>query len=241
MITCIIVDDEQYSIETLKEYISKISDVQLIGEFTSSLHAIKTIADGLKPDIIFLDINMPELSGIELGELLSPEIAIIYITGFADYAIKSFETNVYDFLLKPISFQKLLKAINKVTIRKSLQNDKLAATEYLFINPGVKGKMIKIVIADIIYIQGLKNYVIIYLEGAKHITYLTMYEIEQALPPEQFIRIHKSYIINFNMIQSIDGNAVIMTEKLSFPLGGNYKDVLMGMINKYSITSRRKS
>ncbi|MDF2432520.1 MAG: two-component system, LytTR family, response regulator [Mucilaginibacter sp.] len=240
MINCIIIDDEQYSIDTLTEYIKKAGSVNLLGSYTNPLKAIQAIKAGEKPNLVFLDIDMPELSGIELAGLLPSDIAIIYITAYSGYALQAFETNVYDFLLKPVSFTRFVKAVNKVLPNLQIESTpQPPAPEYIFINPGVKGKSIKLAFSDIIYIQGLKNYVIIYVIGGKHITYLTMNEMESALPPDKFIRIHKSYIINLNKIQSIEGNTVIISEHLNLPLGGSYKDSLTSFINKYSVISKR--
>ncbi|MDB5121923.1 MAG: yehT 5 [Mucilaginibacter sp.] len=241
MITCIVIDDEAYSIDIVTTYINKTDNLKLLSSYTNSVTAIRAIEAGLKPALIFLDIDMPDLSGFELAALLPPDIAIIYITAFGNYALQSFETNVYDFLLKPISFAKFLKSVNKVKAilePRAEHNDPEA--EYFFINPGVKGKVIKIDYKNIIYIQGLKNYIIIYLFGGKCVTYLMMKEIEQTLPKHTFIRIHKSYIVNVNMIQAIEGNTITLSEHLNLPLGGSYKDSLMKIINKKAVISRRK-
>ena len=242
MISCIIIDDEPYSIETIQNYILKVPELELLAAFNEPLAALNYIKTQKKPDIVFLDVDMPEMSGFELAGFLPPDVAIIYVTAFAQYALKAFETNVYDFLVKPVSYAKFLKSINK--IQQVLGPKEQVAPEqennnYIFINPGVKGKMIKIDYNDIIYIQGLKNYVVIYVTTEKYITYLTMKELEEVLISSHFLRIHKSYIINVNKIKSIEGNTVILSEHLKLPLGSNYKDILMNYIAKRSVISKR--
>lgn len=240
MIKCIIVDDEEYAIDTLTQYINKTNDLQILSTFTNPYLALKELENGLAPDILFLDVDMPELSGMELASLIPPAIAIVYVTAHADYAFKAFDTNVYDFLLKPVSYPKFLKCIQKL---RGIFETQVANTtnliDYIFINPGVKGKVIKLYFYDILYVEGLKNYVIISTEKVKYITYLTMKEIEEALPAKQFLRIHKSYIINFSKVQAIEGNRVTLEDNVKLQIGGSYKEVLKKLINDNSINSAR--
>ncbi|MDN5286004.1 MAG: yehT 5 [Mucilaginibacter sp.] len=242
MISCVIVDDESYVIDTLTQYLSKTNDCHLLATFSDPLAALQEIKGGLIPDILFLDVDMPELSGFELASLLPPQIAIVYVTAHDDYALQAFETNVYDFLLKPVSFSKFLKSVQKIKgiLESRLANDTRNNTDYIFINPGIKGKVIKLYFQEIIYVEGLKNYVIFNMHKGKHVTYLTMKEIEEALSSRYFVRIHKSYIINFSKVQAIEGNMVILPGNLQLPLGGNYKEKLMKMVANNSVISNRK-
>ena len=242
MINCIVIDDESSSIETLEDYIQKCEFLHLSGSFTNPLNAIRFMENNGYPDMVFLDVDMPELSGLELAQFLPPQTAIIYVTAFAAYAIQAFETNVYDFLLKPVSFAKFLKSVTKV--KNILQPNFTPRNEetenFFFINSGVKGKIIKVAYDDIIYVEGSKNYVIVYVVGNKYITYLTMLEIENALPADYFMRVHRSYIINLKKIQYIEGNMVIVSDRITIPLGGIYKEPLMSYIGKKTLTSARK-
>ncbi|PWK70836.1 LytTR family two component transcriptional regulator [Mucilaginibacter oryzae] len=241
MINCIIIDDEAYSIETLTDYIDKTAGFNLIGAFTNPIQGVNEIAKGLNPDLIYLDIDMPKLTGFELAGLLPEGLPIIYITAFSEYALPAFETNVYDFLLKPVSYQKFLRSAMKIKERiKPIAHKQLAKPDYFFINPGTKGKMIKLSFSEIVYVEGLKNYIIIHSGLKKHTTYLTMAEIESALLDGPFLRIHKSYIVNLNKIQSIDGNMVAVKDAVSLPVGANYKASLMQVINEHAIISKRK-
>jgi two-component system LytT family response regulator len=241
MIKCLIVDDEQYAIDTLTQYINQTDDCSVLGTFTSPYAALRALEAGLLPDILFLDVDMPELSGMELAALIPPQIAIIYVTAHGDYALKAFETNVFDFLLKPVSYPKFLKSIQKIKRVADLPVAKEIAhhADYIFINPGIKGKVIKLYFSDILYVEGLKNYVVFNQQKEKFITYLTMKEIEEALPTPQFVRIHKSYIINFSKVIGAEGNMVILQNNLKLQVGGNYKERLRKLIIDNSITSIR--
>jgi two-component system LytT family response regulator len=241
MIKCLIVDDEQYAIDTLTQYINQTDGCSVLGTFTSPYAALRALEAGLLPDILFLDIDMPELSGMELAALIPPQIAIIYVTAHGDYALKAFETNVFDFLLKPVSYPKFLKSIQKIKRVADLQAAKeiVHHADYIFINPGIKGKVIKLYFSDILYVEGLNNYVVFNQQKEKFITYLTMKEIEEALPTPQFVRIHKSYIINFSKVIGAEGNMVILQNDLKLQVGGNYKERLRKLIIDNSITSIR--
>lgn len=248
MVTCIIVDDEAYSIDTLSEYIKKADTLKLIGTYADPLSALEAIQKGEMPQLVFMDIDMPNISGIELARLIPQHIPIIYITAFSGYALQTFETNVYDFLLKPVSFPSFIKSLNKFFTRSALPvvsespspNEVMESpVNYIFINPGVKGKLIKIHYDDILYVEGLKNFVVIYVKAGKHTIYLTMTELEHALPATRFIRIHKSYIINLDRIQSVEGNTVVISEHLRFPLGGTHKERLLALLKKSTLLSGR--
>jgi two-component system LytT family response regulator len=242
MISCIIIDDEEYSIETLSEYIKRTDFLELIGTYTNSSEAITSIQSGRAPDLVFLDIDMPELNGFEVAALLPAGTAIIYITAFSNYALKAFETNVYDFLLKPISIAKFLKSANKVRdIMISYRQVPLKPMpDFIFVNPGIKGKVIKIAFDKILYIEGLKNYIIIHTDSGKQITYLTMQEIEVTLNPDMFLRIHKSFIVNRAKITVVEGNTISLINNISLPLGGIYKSSVTNFINNHTVVSKRK-
>jgi len=241
MIKCAIVDDENYSNETLTRYIEKTDGYQVLATFNNANAALRELTSGLLPDILFLDIEMPELSGLDLALLIPPHIAIIYVTANSDYALPSFASNVYDFLLKPVSYPKFLKSMQKIKGMLQVRTDitDLNKVDYIFINPGVKGRLVKLYFSEIIYIEGLKNYVIFNQQHDKHITYLTMREIEDALPSVQFIRINKSFIINFSKVKAIEGNMVVLHGNIKLQVGGNYKETLKKLIMDSSIISAR--
>jgi len=241
MNTCYVIDDEEHAIDTIVGYINKFPGLELIGTSINPLIAINEIRE--KPvDIVFLDVDMPELSGMDVADIISPFTAIIFTTAFPNYALQAFEKNGSDFLLKPISFDRFTKSVTKVQnlIRSKHQSEVSVNNGYFFINPGVKGKMIKLNYADILYIEGLKNYIVIYTVEGKHITYLSMKEVEKAIPDDQFVRTHKSYIINLNKIKSIDGNSVIMVPNIELPIGISFKDAFFDIIDTKTIRSGRK-
>jgi DNA-binding LytR/AlgR family response regulator len=239
MYKCFIIDDESHAIETLKKYAKDSGQLEIVGSSQNPLEALKYINDRKDIDITFLDIDMPEISGLDVADLIYDNTSIIFTTGHAGYAVQGFDKNISDFLLKPISFARFLKSLNKVIIdlekkaREEAKND-----TYFFVNPGIKGKMLKINFNDVDYIEGLNNYIVIHTPPNNHIIYLTMKEIEAGLPPEIFIRIHKSYIVNINKVTLMEGNK-IMINKLIFPIGSSYKEKLLKKINNNIIRTHR--
>lgn len=242
MYNCYVIDDEKHAIETLTGYINRLPGLHLLGANTNPLEAINDINNGTSPDIVFLDVDMPELSGMDVADMLSPKSAIVFTTAFPNYAVEAFEKNGSDFILKPISFDRFAKSVNKVQnkIKVQRQSEQTIQDEYFFINPGIKGKMIQLNFSDILYIEGLKNYVIIYTADDKFITYLSMREVEKSIPESKFIRIHKSFIVNIEKIKEIDGNNVVLSPTLELPLGISFKDGFFEVINMKTLRSNRK-
>ena len=241
MNTCYVIDDEEHAIDTLSGYIKKFPGLDLIGTSINPLVAINEIREN-PVDIVFLDVDMPELSGLDVADIISAYTSVIFTTAFPNYAMQAFEKNGSDFLLKPISFDRFTKSVNKVQnlIRNKNHTDTPVTNDYFFINPGIKGKMVKLNYADILYVEGLKNYVMIYTADGKHITYLSMKEVEKAIPHDLFIRVHKSYIINLSKIKSIDGNNVILGQNIDLPIGVSFKDNFFKIIDNKTIRSGRK-
>ena len=176
--TCYIVDDEQHAIDTLIRYIGKSPGLSLLGSSTSPAHAIAEVKSFPNVDLIFLDVDMPDISGLEAVGLLPPAANLIFTTAHSNYAYDAFQSNAIDFLLKPVSFAKFTKAIDKALKHihapqsaPSIPDKKEQVS--LFINPGIRGKVIQIQTSNIVYIEGLKNYVVIYMEEKKthHISY----------------------------------------------------------------------
>jgi DNA-binding LytR/AlgR family response regulator len=239
MYRCFIVDDESHAIETLLEYCVKSGQLHVAGTSQNPLDAIKYINENKDVDITFLDIDMPELSGLEVADLIFENTAIIFTTAHPNYAVQGFEKNVSDFLLKPISFERFLRAITKVIAGINIKNQKIKkGTDYFFINPGIKGKLTKINYEDVTHVEGLSNYVLIHTGKQTHIVYLTMKEIEMSLPPDTFVRIHKSYILNINKVTELDGNKVLI-DHINLPIGASYKGRLLHLVNAKLIRSHR--
>lgn len=242
MNTCYVIDDEHHAIETLAGYINKFPGLNLIGSCINPLEAINEVRNAEKIDIVFLDVDMPELSGLEVADIISPYADVIFTTAYPNYAVQAFEKNGSDFLLKPISFERFTKSVTKVQnlISSRMTTSQHSTNEHFFINPGIKGRMIQLSYSDILYIEGLKNYVIIYTVEGKYITYLSMREIEKSIPLSRFIRIHKSYIINIDRIKSIDGNNVLLSQSSELPIGISFKDSFINMINTKTLRSSRQ-
>jgi DNA-binding LytR/AlgR family response regulator len=239
MYQCYIIDDESYAIETLKKYAEDSGQLEVVGTSQNPLEAIRFINEHKKIDITFLDIDMPEMSGLDVADNIFANTAIIFTTGHAGYAVNGFEKNISDFLLKPISFARFMKSLTKVAADLEKKNPMEQKNDtYFFVNPGIKGKMLKINYADVIYIEGLNNYVIIHTPAVSHTIYLTMKEMEAGLKPDFFLRIHKSYIINIDKVTQMEGNTV-MVEDIQLPVGSSYKEKLANKIGSYSIKTQR--
>lgn len=239
MFKCYIIDDESHAIQTLKRYAIDSGYLEVAGTSQNPIEAIKLINEHKNIDITFLDIDMPEISGLDVADLIYKNTTIIFTTAHAGYAVQGFEKNISDFLLKPISYQRFLKSLNKVI--DQLENRTIEQPKndnYFFVNPGVKGKMLKINVDDVDFIEGLNNYIIIHTPQNNHIVYLTMKEIEAGLKADIFIRVHKSYIVNINKVTMMEGNKITV-DKTSLPIGSSFKETLLKKVNQHTIKTRR--
>ncbi len=213
-IKCVIADDEQLSREILESYFSRVSHLQLIAACKNGTEVFNILKQQTI-DLIFLDIQMPQLTGIELLKLLNKPPAIIFTTAYRDYALEAFELNVLDYLLKPISFERFLKAIDKYesgvsSFPENKTESNIIHTGNLadFINIKSGKKIIRILLNDILFIEGMKDYVKIKTTHTELLTYQTLAEFEQQLSPEQFLRIHRSFIISLSKIKSFNASAI---------------------------------
>lgn len=243
MINVIIVDDEPLAQDVLETYVEKVPDLHLVKKCSNALEANETLKTE-EVDLMFLDIQMPQLTGIDfLKTLVNPPIAI-FTTAYPNYAIEGFELNALDYLLKPISLDRFMKAVNKATEQISIQR-KISDNEGGSVPEGkttedftfVKAdkKLVKVNYDNVIYIEGLKDYVIIRQDDDRVITLQTMKSLESKLPTDIFRRIHRSYIVNLNRINAIMGNMVEVIEKgkaKHLPIGKNYRESLLEIINK---------
>jgi DNA-binding LytR/AlgR family response regulator len=209
LISCIIVDDEPLAVKLLESFVTKTPDLRLLGSFTDSVEAINAIKEQ-KPDLLFLDIQMPDLNGMELAHMIPTNTRVIFTTAFKEYAFESYEVSALDFLLKPIRYNKFLSAVEKAKQwyeREPADEDN--KTKSLFIR--VDGELRNITIDSITYVSGMKDYVMFYLDGESKplITHLTMKAVEAMLPTDKFLRVHRSYIIAVDKIKKIDRNDCI--------------------------------
>lgn len=234
--SCYVIDDESPAIEALVDFIKKTPGLELAGNSQNPLLALENFRNGTKADITFLDIDMPELSGLDVADLLKDQTAIIFTTAHSGYAVEGFDKNISDFLLKPISYQRFLKAVNKVTSGKAPD---VQASDTFFINPGSKGKMVALKFSEIYYIEGSKNYVHFYTKNDRHTPYLTMREVEQAIPDNLFARVHKSYIVNIDKIKAISGSNVMLNNDVEVPLGVAFKESFLKQLDPKFLRSSR--
>jgi DNA-binding LytR/AlgR family response regulator len=225
-IGCLIVEDEPNAGQLLQDYISKVPYLSLKGACFDALEALEFLSHS-QADLLFLDINMPELTGIELVNMLPKDQKIIFTTAYSDYAIQSYEYNAVDYLLKPITFKRFLMAVQ--TAVSPLPPPQ--ADEYLFARSDKK--MIRVNLRDIIYFEALKEYVCIHTKTQKIITYKRMKELLEKLPAG-FTRIHNSYIINGDHITRVEGNYVLVGDK-NLPIGISYRDAFTEFIQQRSL------
>ena len=207
-LTCIIVDDEPLAVRLLESYVGKTPDLQLTASFTDSITAVNAIKE-LKPDLLFLDIQMPNIDGMELAHSLPEETRVVFTTAFKEYAFESYEVNAIDFLLKPIRYGKFLGSVEKATKLLAAQQTNLQPKQQpktVFIR--VDGEWRNVSINQITYVSGMKDYVLFYLDGEKKplISHLTMKAVEEILPSDSFLRIHRSYIVAVDKIKKVDRN-----------------------------------
>lgn len=233
MIRCVAIDDEPLALELLEDNISKVPFLQLVAACDSVKDAMKVMQQE-QVDLIFLDIQMPGLTGLQFIESMTEKPMIILITAYKQYALEGYNLDVLDYLVKPVSLDRFIKACNKANQLFELKSNRKNAVasakpEYIFVNADYK--LVKVTLADIIYIEGLKDYIKIHLKSAQHplVTRMPIKTIEEQLPQEQFIRIHKSYIVSVSFITAIRKSSVFI-DLLELPLGDTYHDALSALI-----------
>lgn len=238
MIRCLIVDDEQHAIDILVHYISQTAYLELVSSTTRPIEALETVATQ-KIDLVFLDIQMPDLSGIDFIKAINGKVNIILTTAYSEFAIDGFDLEVIDYLLKPIRFPRFLSAVQKavkIIADKTVEVDEKNEDGYIFVKTESKGKLLRINLDDIDYIEGMKNYVAIYRGGQKTLVYTNLKDLVNHLPKD-FIRIHKSFIIPINRITGIDGNRILLKNvSAEILIGENYKPDLMDIIKQKMIS-----
>ncbi len=232
MIRCIIVDDEQHAIDILKHYAEQTPLLQLVGTTTNPMEALQMV-NSQPVELIFLDVQMPELSGIDFIKALHGKAKVILTTAYSEFALESYELDVVDYLLKPVRLPRFLTAVQKAAneIAEKPEKEEEENNDYIFVKTESKGKLLKINLADIDFIEGMKNYVAIHCGGKKTLVYTSMKDIEERLPHKQFLRVHKSFIIAVQKITGIEGNVVRLQNIASeVMIGDSYKAELMEII-----------
>ncbi len=225
---CIAVDDEPLALELIEDFAKKVPFLNYIKSCKNAFEAIDIIQKD-KIDLIFLDINMPDLSGIELIRNIQNKPLVIFTTAYSEYAVEGFELNAVDYLIKPFLFERFFKAVNKAYELFNLKNNPQTHQEpessapvkdYIFVKADYSS--VKIYLKDILYLEGLKDYVKIHTSEKKILTLITMKKIEEKLPSSNFVRVHRSFIVALDKIESIQRNRIVIKEKW-IPVGNSYK------------------
>ena len=228
-IKCIIIDDEQLARNLLTEYVSKVPQLTLIGQFRNPLEAMDTLSEN-KVDLIFLDIQMPNLTGVEFLKNSRPDAAIVFTTAYSEYALEGYDLDITDYLLKPFSFERFVQCVNKtiksVGAKKNIQIDR---EQRQFITVNSEHKIYKIILDEIDYIEGLKEYVSFYVKGQRIITLVALKYLESVLPKGEFMRVHRSYIVPTRKVDVLEGNQLRIKDKL-IPIGRSYKEEVVSNI-----------
>ncbi len=242
-LTCAIIDDEPLAVSLLESYVNKVSFLELKGKYNSAVNALSELSE--KPvDVLFLDIQMPELNGLEFSRMLRTDTRIIFTTAFEQYAFDSYKVNALDYLLKPISYADFLQSAVKALkwyelVRKEIEKDagevvQSAVADYIFIKSDYK--FIQVELDKILYIEGLKDYVKIYVEGESRpfLSLTTMKALEELLPADRFMRVHRSFIVQMRKIKVIERNRIVFGKEY-IPISDNCKQKFYDSLAQYAI------
>lgn len=234
MIKCIAIDDEPHALRQLSEYIEVVPFLSLEKAFESATEACIFLKENTV-DLVFVDISMPDLNGIDFAKSLSKQIKIIFITAHSEFAYEGFQIDAADYLLKPISFTDFLRSVNKVNERYFRQNSSLPeihqSRDYLFIKS--EYRIIRINFKDIKYIESKREYVKIYLEGNEPIkSLMSMKKMEETLPENIFMRVHRSFIVNLDKITIVERNRIVFDNKVYIPISENYGEKFLKYMEK---------
>lgn len=236
-IRSIIIDDEPLARKGLKEYIADVDFLDFIGEFDNPLKAADLISRG-EVQLLFLDIQMPKITGLDFFKTLPNAPPVIFTTAYPQYALEGFEVNALDYLVKPVSFERFFKAVLKAKeyyeVRDTNRNE-ADTTEYFFIK--ADNKLVKIRCEDVLFVEALQNYVIIHTPSKKYMTYLTFRSVEEYLPANKFLKVHKSFIVAAAKIDSIEGNDIRIGQH-HIPISRNHKDGVMDKLVKGKFLKR---
>ena len=234
IINCIIVDDEPVAREILEEHLSKIKGMKVLALCKNAIEAFNKI-NTKSVDLIFLDINMPEISGLSFAKSINKDIKIIFTTAYREYAVDGFDLRAVDYLLKPISFERLLQSVNKYldeNTHKTLAPKEIIEekSDYIFVR--ADRKMVKVKFAEINYIESVSDYIKIHLANKNVVTRETISNIEAKLPQNKFIRTHRSYIVSKNKIVSFTNEYLEMENKKEIPISRSYKNEVLQKLEK---------
>ncbi|WP_343586313.1 LytTR family DNA-binding domain-containing protein [Flavobacterium sp.] len=233
---CIIVDDEPPATRILENYIGKVNFLEKVGVFNDSLKALEFL-NSQSVDVIFLDIQMPQLTGLQLSRIISKNIKVIFTTAYPDFALEGFELNAVDYLLKPIAFERFYQAVSKLNSESKIElssTSNSSTPDFLFIKTDGKNKFQKVFLNDVLYVESLQNYVCIHTVKQQIITHSSLKNVIESLPEKDFIQIHKSYVVSLKHIESTDNFSVFVNGK-ELPIGATYKDAFFDEIDQNKI------
>jgi len=237
-LNCVIIEDEPLARNLMTEYVRKVPELNLLNAFSNPLEALEALRT-LSVDLLFLDVQMPEITGISLLKVLKKRPLVVLTTAYSEYALEGYELDVADYLLKPITFERFLKSIDKIMQRLEAEPKPLITTSehsptptFVFVKDGTK--LVKIQLDEILYVEGLKDYVTIHTTHQKITTLQRMKALEEQLPADKFIRIHNSFIVSLNAIEVVQKNEVEI-KGASLPIGDTYKKSFKEFIERNHI------
>jgi two-component system LytT family response regulator len=228
---CIIVDDEPPATRILENYIGKVNFLEKAAVFNDSLKALEFL-NTQTVDVIFLDIQMPQLTGLQISRIISKDIKVIFTTAYPDFALEGFELNAVDYLLKPISFERFYQAVSKLNTEQKIEvSSNSNSSDFIFVKTDGKNKFQKLFLDEILYVESLQNYVCIHTLKQQIITHSSLKNVIESLPEKHFIQIHKSYVIAVKQIESTDSFSVFINTK-ELPIGATFKDAFFERIDQ---------
>jgi len=237
-LNCVIIEDEPLARNLMTEYVRKVPELNLLNAFSNPLEALEALRT-LSVDLLFLDVQMPEITGISLLKVLKKRPLVVLTTAYSEYALEGYELDVADYLLKPITFERFLKSVDKIMQRLEAEPKHVITTTenspsptFVFVKDGTK--LVKIQLDEILYVEGLKDYVTIYTTHQKITTLQRMKALEEQLPADKFIRIHNSYIVALNAIEVVQKNEVEI-KGATLPIGDTFKKSFKEFIEKNHI------
>jgi DNA-binding LytR/AlgR family response regulator len=242
-ISCYVIDDESGAIALLKEYIERTPGLELMGTSLNPLTALNELTSENAPDITFIDVDMRLLSGLELAGMVNLYTTVVFTTAFPEYALQAFEKEAFDYLLKPINYDRFVKCIQRAKRKMTRQawSDYPIREDFFNIKSEIKGRMVKIKFDEVIFIEGAVNYIQIHTTEGKHMTYLTMKEIEHHLPKPLFARIHRSFIVNVNFVKIIERSQIRLENGESLTMGDYYKQRFLDLMDAHLVKTDRAS
>ena len=234
LIRCVIVDDKPLAVDILTDYVNKLPSLEVVFSTTNPLLAVNFIMEG-KADLVFLDIQTPQLNGVQVMKIIQGKCKVILTTAYAEFALEGFENDAIDYLLKPISFERFYKAVEKArhyfeigrNTVATLSLDKAEEEDFIFVK--TEYRQVKVNFADILYVEGMQNYVAIYTLKEKIISLQNLKKLEEQLPKRTFVRVHKSYSVALNKIDSIEKSRIYIGDAV-IPIGDLYREIFFNRI-----------